>query len=792
MNRIAIRFFAALMPLVLFMGANPQAFAQEQGDLAEQIRRIVDPLVQNEERISKRLESQEADERELNRLREELKLLVPQSLEALKPLQADIFDLFRRLERIPAPPKEGETEPPEISLERQTLSEQKARIVLAIKDAELVSLSARESAEAILEQRRTRFIGRLFQRYSVDAQTFITARNELPTIFERLGRALQSWSGFAVSTRFKSFGLIVLIALAALAALIFADARFRRRTGKEKRREEHALAKVMDAFFSIILPGTGFAAIALFVHLSLFYLDLYRFSMADLLPSLLLVLCGLVFEWLLLRAILAPFAPQSRLVPIKDGAAKILSGLYMLMALVFALDVLAGEAFDLFSTDFEVTIVKSIATAMMIAVLLTASLCVRVRENQSQGESQYAPRGWPVFFFWAIAALIAIIWGCLFSGYIGLGNFIAEQIILSGSVLALAYLGLRAAAALAEPKTLEMTAMGANIKRRSGMSDMKMDQLGLLSSVLIKTAIVIATLPLLALQWGYSLDQISEWAILLLTGFSIGGFEFSIGRILIAVLIAVALVMAIKGTQNWVEGKVFPRTKFDSGVKNSLRSGIGYLGYMIAAIIGLSAAGVQLSNIALIAGALSLGIGFGLQNIVNNFVSGLIMLIERPVKVGDIIAVAGTEGYVRKINVRATELETFDRQSVIIPNSEVINTAVGNWMHKARDRRVIVNIGVAYGSDVEKVRDILTDLAKDHPLILPGSEPFVYFKDFGASSLDFELRVIIRNIDDTLVVENDLRFAIVKKLEEHNIEIPFPQRDVHIRSGLEGKGKELS
>ena len=145
------------------------------------------------------------------------------------------------------------------------------------------------------------------------------------------------------------------------------------------------------------------------------------------------------------------------------------------------------------------------------------------------------------------------------------------------------------------------------------------------------------------------------WGTSILTGFKIAGFSFSIGRVLMAILAFIVIIGLTRFVQRWFEVKVLSRTRLDSGLRNSIRSGVGYLGYFVAAIIGLTWAGINLSNLALIAGALSVGIGFGLQNIVNNFVSGLIMLVERPIKLGDIISVGPVEGFVRKINVRATE-----------------------------------------------------------------------------------------------------------------------------------------
>ena len=180
-----------------------------------------------------------------------------------------------------------------------------------------------------------------------------------------------------------------------------------------------------------------------------------------------------------------------------------------------------------------------------------------------------------------------------------------------------------------------------------------------------------------------------------------------------------------------------------------------------------------------------MGIGFGLQSVVNNFVSGLILLFERPIKTGDWIVVGDIEGYVKSIRIRSTQIQTFDRADVIVPNSDLISNPVTNWMLKEARGRIRVPVGVAYGSDTEKVRDILLEVASGHDMVIKdGSapEPQVRFRGFGDSSLDFELRCHIEHIDNRMLVISDLNFAIDKAFREHGIEIPFPQRDIHVRT----------
>jgi small-conductance mechanosensitive channel len=179
------------------------------------------------------------------------------------------------------------------------------------------------------------------------------------------------------------------------------------------------------------------------------------------------------------------------------------------------------------------------------------------------------------------------------------------------------------------------------------------------------------------------------------------------------------------------------------------------------------------------------GIGFGLQNVVNNFVSGLILLFERPIKTGDWVVVGETEGFVKRIRIRSTQIQTFDRADVIVPNSDLISHQVTNWMLYDPLGRIKVRVGVAYGSDTEKVRDILLEVASGHDMVIKdGSapEPQVLFRGFGDSSLDFELRCHIDHIDYRLLVISDLNFAIDKAFREHGIEIPFPQRDIHVQT----------
>ena len=291
--------------------------------------------------------------------------------------------------------------------------------------------------------------------------------------------------------------------------------------------------------------------------------------------------------------------------------------------------------------------------------------------------------------------------------------------------------------------------------------------------------------------WGLSDASTEILQGYLISGFELGSLKIVPARILLAIIAFSLFLWASRWFKRQLEKEWLARSRMERGAREALITVSGYLGATIAMLLGLGVAGVEFSNFAIIAGALSVGIGFGLQNIVNNFISGLILLFERPVKTGDWIVVGNTEGYVKKISIRSTQIQTFDRADVIVPNSELISTQVTNWMLYDTRGRIRIPVGVAYGSDTEKVKEILLEIAEQHPAIISDSkvaEPKVLFRRFGDSALEFELRGFIRNIDERMNVISDVNFAIEKAFREQGIEIPFPQQDIHIRDWSKPEG----
>jgi len=275
--------------------------------------------------------------------------------------------------------------------------------------------------------------------------------------------------------------------------------------------------------------------------------------------------------------------------------------------------------------------------------------------------------------------------------------------------------------------------------------------------------------------------------------FQLGQTWISLATIMEFIVVVAVVVLLSRLVRRLLRTRVLARTKLDVGQQYAISRIVGYIVLVLGLLIGVETMGVNLSSLAVIAGALGVGIGFGLQNIVSNFVSGLIILAERPIQIGDRVDLGNnTVGKVERIGARATHVLTNDNIMIIVPNSEFVSSRVTNWTHIDPRVRFRISVGVSYGSDPRMVEKILLEVAEANPNVLKNPAPGVVFKEFGESSLNFELRVWSADMTHRPgSLESQLNFAIWDKFKERGIEIPSPQRDLHIKEPVRVEVKSV-
>ena len=380
-----------------------------------------------------------------------------------------------------------------------------------------------------------------------------------------------------------------------------------------------------------------------------------------------------------------------------------------------------------------------------------------------------------------IALMIAI--GSLWIGYRNLSSFLFSGVFGTLFLLLATWLLLRIPTEIFDGLDEGRAPWQQHIRQQIGL---KPNQImpGLLWIRLTHTLAISGLMVLALLRlWGMSEQTLTVLLNQVVNGITIGGLKLEPLRLLGGILVFVLLFSFAKIFKEHLADTWLRRTTLSRGAREATTIISGYVGIVLAIILGLSVAGIEFKNLAIIAGALSVGIGFGLQNIVNNFVSGLILLFERPIRKGDWIKVGNAEGYVREISIRSTTIQTFDRSDIIVPNSELISGQVVNMMLNDNYGRILIPISVSYGSDTELVMQLLREVAMAHPVVIKDRNDMkinVFFRGFGETSLNFELRCFVREVETKSSVTSDLNLSIDKVFRQYGVDVPLPQRTVHV------------
>lgn len=775
-----MRNFCHLLVILVFGLVASTAAAQQVGDAeiaaVEQLRAQVDE-------IASQIELARESDSDLVTLAVRTNAIEQVLIDKGVELSPRFSQIKTRLDQLGPVPGEGEPDEPDIITdERIALSSERAIINQLLGTLEDQAIRAKGMLDQMAEARRELFTGALARRYDITNAFGGELYSDFAEQYRDISTRFSSWINF--TWRFKQSS--VLGALFGVLALLLATVWGSNRIFSEWiRRDTEAtepsyFERLTTGFWYTILPS-----IVCWIFLALSFglihsLGVLRGDISEILQTLLIAFAIVFLVWRLAEAVFAPELPNWRLLHISSRAARPLKLFVIVMVLVAAWDFMTGEINQIIGTSVPITVARSLLASLIVGLMLILIAFLRPFLAIT-GLAGDKPRPWPLLVKIALFLVGAVLIVTALTGYIGLARFMAQQLVVTGATLATMYLGYRTAHTISEEGSLAGTRLGNRLANEHQFSERAVDQIGLVAGTALMVLIAVIGIPVLALLWGFQWADVRSFVVGFFTDIQIGSISLSITSILAGIVLFIVGLIVTRRFQKWLDGNVLARSGVETGARNSIKTAIGYVGVAIAGLLGVSAAGLELSQLALVAGALSLGIGFGLQNIVSNFVSGLILLAERPFKAGDIIEAGTYTGTVVNIKVRATEIETFDRKTLVLPNSELINSPVVNWVHKTTLGRVEIPIGVSYDSDPQLVHDLLLEVANDHPRILSNPEPFVEFANFGDSSLDFILRGFLADIGFGLTVRTELRIAIYERFKAAGIEIPFPQRDVNLK-----------
>ena len=685
--------------------------------------------------------------------------ILRKKIDWLEPRAKEAEDRLKELG--PAPAKDAPAESAEIAGQRKELTDEFNDIDGELKQARVLTVKTDQLGDRVAQKRHALYANELFARSAsiLDPSFWTEVYRALPIELRSIEALVDAWSEHHTRPRWAGAALIIVVIIAIV--IVLTRWWLPRLIGEPSNtRSAKAWAALwVFIWFAIRTPLAGFAAL-----LALTTFGLLTVRLEQIAQGVVAGMAAAAFGHGVARGLLAPEHPHRRLVQEDDETA--LCFYNHLLWASRALGVLI--VLQVIHKTLFAPLVITVATNALFAATTAAFLVHLVLRlgtiKKNRGEALVAAS-------WAhpLGLLMAVLIGiALVAGYAGVAAFISLRVIVAAAVFSALFLLLVITQTLFASIN-EQTPKGQMLAESLGIDPRTLGLSGALLSALIRVILIATSFLLIIGPWEVSTADLFDTVRNIPFGFKIGEIRVSFQAILAAILVLVLLLVLMRIIQRWLERELLPRTGLEPSLQLSIVTIFGYVGAITAIALALSGLGFDLQKIALIAGALSVGIGFGLQSIVSNFVSGLILLTERPIRVGDSIVVKGEEGWVRRVRVRATEIETFDRASVIIPNSEFITGVVKNWTRANRLGRIVVKVGVSYETDPDRVRDILTDIANAHPQIVQTPPPAAYLVAFGETQLEFELRCVVAEVEKGLSVRSELHYAIIQKFREAGI-----------------------
>jgi small-conductance mechanosensitive channel len=770
--------------IAAFLSLSIVAHAEDAADKPppEPIPQRIDRLNAALQAVETGLQKPDLNDAALADLRKQTDPLAGELQDVISRLNPQIAGLKARLDQLgPKPDDKAPAESPQVTAERNEQQDIYNKTDELLKRARLLAVQVDQTTTHIATRRHLLFTQLLFQSTTGIANPTLWLRviEEMPRdtanvrdVFvdwiEGINYRLDGW-------RMPAFwGLIALIFILYWPLSRMARAVLSREPAiTDPSRFQKILATWWVAFIVAIVPIAAMFAVALVFET--FELTNDKFQ-----PFIHALSVGIIRVALaagIARGLLAPTRPHWRLPAVDDLTAERIVRIALTIATVVSITRLFESLNDIVGASLPVSIALRGVGALSVAILLGFSLIgifatppVNPADECLGPPVVMKPR-WVQLVRILAWALVLAITASVFVGYVALGAFIVDQIVWVSGVATLFYMSYvlidEFIANSMRPEARVSQALAVNI----GIEHQSLNLFGVLLSGVAHTVLfILATLLILA-PWGVQSTDVPSGLRAAFFGLQVGDITLSLSGVTTALVLFIACYGATHVATRWLDTVFLPQTNLDIGLRNSIKTSISYLGFVIALLLALSYLGLNFERLAIVAGALSVGIGFGLQAIVNNFLSGLILLWERSVRVGDWIVIGSEQGVVRRINVRATEIETFDRALVIVPNANLVTGIVKNWVRTDRGGRLNIPIALGHPADPKKVRDILLASARSHELTLDDPAPQVFLASITPTAFNFELYAFVEDVSTIGGVKSDLYFDIYKRFTDAGIEL---------------------
>jgi small-conductance mechanosensitive channel len=749
---------------------------------------LIDLWTRQLDRISDRAEVTSILPTEIDALREQVSDVRAAAFAAAALARNDLADtkkLLAPLESKPGPDQPPETD--EVKADRARLIEQATISESRIKQSEVIIARADQMLERMTRLRGKLVLDTLLHRDAapLTRQVWSQLLPQLEAASAGLHAAFSVWSRDGVRTLTSGEADLTPLAIWAVVTIgLWWTARtLRERYGPARA----ALSGPNDRTVAAAIDGLGLVLVPL---LAVWLIG--RLLQVSRPPSPIDVLIPEAIQRIILAllvvglsaTLLAPSRPTRRVLEFTDSSARHLSdALRRFVTLGLALDF----AFLVLTQGAERGALASMGALLLAAAVALLALPILSNKAWHSREEDGAR---PVLVggtWWTatrivlrLAVLSAIVFALL--GYATLAAHINTALAWSGFMIAAALLAHRIVGDLLTAIAAPETPTGSWVRHVFGLAPQQTLYGQHIALLLFDCFLVVMLAFFVPQAWNVDVDAIQRAFGQLLYGVKIGGITLSLANIGMAIMAFTVCLLLARLVRRVVRDRVMPTVEAPMPLRQSIDAGLNYAGVAIAILVGVGALGIDFTNLAIVLGALSVGIGLGLQNIANNVISGVVLLVERPIKAGDWVSVTGHEGFVRRINIRATEIETFQRTHVIVPNSVFLQNPVINRTYADTSSRIEIQLTVGFGTDVAKLEAILREAALEQPRVLRVPAPIVRFAKVGTAGLEFELMVFVALLEDRLIVTNALNRTILARLIEEKIIDLNPAAEFKLRN----------